>query len=616
MKKLNAILVLIALVACCFSCKKDPDVNDGLIKISDDKTFSRLGDSVSASFAGSYSYSGIIKRIELSISLDEPVLDNDNSDTYHARLNDKDFSVKDVRLIADTVYYYRYIVYRYSEEFDKETVWLDSIRVLTTKDLQFVPLVKTVDVNSITLNSAIGIGQVIDDGGTQILERGLCWSSAGSIPTITDNHISDGVELGEFSLEMKNLSSGTKYFMCAYAQNSVGYGYGDVISFTTSISDYGISVITLDVTDVTSNSATFNGKAVFNQDGSYSSAGFLWGGTEATVNVAHVSYSCSHTGGFGTWEAPPFTYRKSFLNNNSTYYVRAYVVEKGTGDTIKSTILKSFTTLASSQVPTGELNGAFSVSPTLQVQFSSGNLQYQASTNTWRFAENQWDYVGESNTNISPTYNGWIDLFCWGTSGYDHGAVCYQPWSTSETPSDYYAYGLGGNNLFDQNGQADWGYNAIINGGNKENSGWRTLTHEEWAYLFEDRNTATGIRYSKAQVNGINGVILLPDDWNATYYSLNNTNQAEVDFISNTINISQWTALEEHGAVFLPVTGSRYGESYSEQNSEGCYWSSSCYFNNSEYLSYFIGFIDANFGCDYIQYPNCGQSVRLVRSCN
>ena len=146
--------------------------------------------------------------------------------------------------------------------------------------------------------------------------------------------------------------------------------------------------------------------------------------------------------------------------------------------------------------PTGAINGLFSVREDIQIYFSQGNLQYQASTDTWRFAENQWDYVGtknpsfgeaggtvagSDNTNISPTYDGWIDLFGWGTSGYNHGAVCYQPWSISTEDNDYYVYG-GMYHLCDQTGQADWGYNAISNGGNAENNGWRTLTSEEWKY--------------------------------------------------------------------------------------------------------------------------------------
>ena len=105
--------------------------------------------------------------------------------------------------------------------------------------------------------------------------------------------------------------------------------------------------------------------------------------------------------------------------------------------------------------PTGAISGVFSVSEGNYVCFSKGNLQYQSSTNTWRFADHQYDVIGSDNHNISSTYSGWIDLFGWGTSGYNHGAVCYQPWSTSTTDADYYAYGGESNNLYDGYGQAD-----------------------------------------------------------------------------------------------------------------------------------------------------------------
>lgn len=64
----------------------------------------------------------------------------------------------------------------------------------------------------------------------------------------------------------------------------------------------------------------------------------------------------------------------------------------------------------SSNAKYGIVNGEFSVSPTNKVYFSKGNLQYQASTNSWRFAERQWNYIGETNQNISDSYDGWIDL--------------------------------------------------------------------------------------------------------------------------------------------------------------------------------------------------------------
>ena len=72
---------------------------------------------------------------------------------------------------------------------------------------------------------------------------------------------------------------------------------------------------------------------------------------------------------------------------------------------------------------TGALSGVFSVSDSTMIHFSKGNLQYQASTETWRFATNQYDIVGLANNQISNTNEGWIDLFGWGTSGYNHGAT-------------------------------------------------------------------------------------------------------------------------------------------------------------------------------------------------
>lgn len=49
-----------------------------------------------------------------------------------------------------------------------------------------------------------------------------------------------------------------------------------------------------------------------------------------------------------------------------------------------------------------EIKGKFSVNSTQQVYFSKGNLQYQASTKTWRFAEHQWDFIGSSNKIFLP----------------------------------------------------------------------------------------------------------------------------------------------------------------------------------------------------------------------
>ena len=277
--------------------------------------------------------------------------------------------------------------------------------------------------------------------------------------------------------------------------------------------------------------------------------------------------------------------------------------------------------------PVGFVDGLFAVSDFQQVYFSQGNLQYQASTNTWRFAEHQWDYVGtqtpdgegrwggtvngSDNLEISQNYSGWIDLFGWGTSGYNHGAVCYQPWSNIGGNNYYYAYGDMEYNLNDQTGQADWGYNAISNGGNTENSGWRTLTNQEWYYV---TNLRTGNRYAGAIVNGVKGLILLPDNWSTSIYPLNHINNSYMGFDINIVTGDDWTNIfEANGAVFLP-TGGRFELNWNTLEgigSHGYYWSASAV---SDWYSGVFLFSIGDVGGGVGQFNRHNHhSVRLVR---
>jgi hypothetical protein len=251
-------------------------------------------------------------------------------------------------------------------------------------------------------------------------------------------------------------------------------------------------------------------------------------------------------------------------------------------------------------VSTGNLHGQFTVGENAVVCFSQGNLQYKASSNTWRFAENQWDYVGADNKNVSSNYNSLIDLFGWGTSGYNHGANCYQPWATSTSYSDYYVYGSDTYNLYDQTGQADWGSNAISNGGNQENSGWRTLTRDEWRYVFNTRTMVNGgPRYTLGRrVEGVLGVVVYPDNYAGSA-------------VSSDLTSEGWAEYEAAGCVFLPAAGYRYGTSVSGVGPIGYYWSASC---NNYYNAYSVRFYDGNLSASYDGLRYYGQSVRLVRA--
>ena len=241
-------------------------------------------------------------------------------------------------------------------------------------------------------------------------------------------------------------------------------------------------------------------------------------------------------------------------------------------------------------VPDGVLPGLFSVSATHQVHFSQGNLQYQASTNTWRFAEHQYDYVGSANHNISSTYSGWIDLFCWGTGN--------NPTLASTTYTDYSTF-------------VDWGSNAIINGGNAVHQ-WRTLTQSEWYYLLISRTNASSKR-GTGNINGVHGLIILPDSWTLP----SGCPQFNPGFASNsgdwTLNsytLAQWAQMESAGAVFLPAAGGRYGTTVYNVGNYGNYWSSTPYNEDNAYdMSFYSSYLYATDG--YKRYR--GFSVRPVQ---
>ena len=264
-------------------------------------------------------------------------------------------------------------------------------------------------------------------------------------------------------------------------------------------------------------------------------------------------------------------------------------------------------------LPEGAINGLFTINENGdKVYFSKGNLQYIGNSDIpyWKFADNQWECLGTTTGQNDSDENKNRDLFGWGTSGYNHGAVCYQPWSTSKQNSDYYAYGIESYNLFDQTGLADWGYNTIVNGGDMENL-WRTLDKNEWAYVFNSRNTIYGIRFAKAKVNGRNGIIVFPDDWSGLNYVLNNANLLSGSYEDNTITALVWNNIfENNGAVFLPCGGWRSGTNVNSVGSVGDYWTSTREDTNVYELEFTNGLIP------HTQLRYYGFSVRLVQDYN
>ena len=240
----------------------------------------------------------------------------------------------------------------------------------------------------------------------------------------------------------------------------------------------------------------------------------------------------------------------------------------------------------------GTLPGKFSVNNGKQVQFSRGNLQY---VGTWQFAEYQWDSFGSDQS------DNHRDLFGWGTGN--------DPQKVSTDNNDYATF-------------SDWGANTITNGGQTAKQ-WRTLTKDEWVYLFFTRENATTL-FALGSVNGVNGIIILPDSWelpagasftastkqglanNGNYYK----NAYGNNFSDNTYNITQWSVMESAGAVFLPVAGYRNGTGVLNARANGYYWSAT---PDGGLFAYDIDFDSSYIGPQNGKGRSGGRSVRLVR---
>ena len=250
----------------------------------------------------------------------------------------------------------------------------------------------------------------------------------------------------------------------------------------------------------------------------------------------------------------------------------------------------------------------FSVGAGKQVRFSPGNLQFCKDANVgalhFRFAPNQYDKIGSTNSQIAYIYYGWLDLMGSGTD--------VNPFNYSTSNLDYtYVY------------NHDWGYlNKIKYGSDEYPAGqWRTPTKNELVFLLNTRPRATDL-YGVARVNGVCGLILLPDDWTSTTgvtFTAGTSATSEDEATSanyasvNDFTASQWEALEADGAVFLPAAGQREGGTVNTRLC-GEYWTSTQFETLAAQCTLYFTPSTVRVGDDYtFAYWHTGCSVRLVQ---
>lgn len=198
-----------------------------------------------------------------------------------------------------------------------------------------------------------------------------------------------------------------------------------------------------------------------------------------------------------------------------------------------------------------------------QVSFAKGNLVYDQG----RFKMHSAQYGVLEKENLSAQTSltdvrGIKDDFQYGCSGWDCGNLWYMPYSVNPT----YTQNIGPtSNLTGAYSKADWGVYQF--GMNATPTNWRTLTQDEWNYVFKTRPNAAS-KYGHGKVGDVRGMFLLPDEWmlpSGLSFTPGNSRWG------NVFTMTEWEQMEAAGAVFLPAY--TYMMSYT-LTYQGIYWTS------------------------------------------
>ncbi len=172
----------------------------------------------------------------------------------------------------------------------------------------------TTAVSAITTSTASSGGTVSSDGNATIIVRGVCWNTAINPTTLNSKSIDTGT-IGAFSSNLTGLSSGTKYYVRAYATNSVGTSYGTEVSFTTQ--SLPTITVTAVVTAISGSTATSGGTISAAGTSAITARGICWSASTAAPTTANFNTVVTGTTG-------AFVSGISGISSNTLYYVRAY----------------------------------------------------------------------------------------------------------------------------------------------------------------------------------------------------------------------------------------------------------------------------------------------------
>ena len=271
-----------------------------------------------------------------------------------------DFTSNLINLTPNTKYYVR--TYATDKQDDNAAVYGAEINFTTASDSQMVllPSLTTNAVSAITQTTGTCGGNVTSDGGATVTERGICWSTTQN-PVVTGSHTPCGSGIGTFTGSITGLTNSTKYYVRAYATNTVGTAYGNEVSFTAGQSITAPVVTTTAASSIAQTTATSGGIVTSSGGATVTARGVCWSTSQTPVVTDSHTISGTGTGSF--------TSNITGLTANTTYYVRAYATNSA-GTSYGNQV--SFTTLQNISVPTLTTTATSNIAQTTAT--SGGNV--------------------------------------------------------------------------------------------------------------------------------------------------------------------------------------------------------------------------------------------------
>lgn len=378
-------------------------------------TVSNIG-SVTAQFQGSVVFDGGSTITERGICWSLNSTPTTNDQVINTGSGEGAFSGSISGLTLGTVYYVRpYAVNGVGTAYGPELSF-------TTLDY---PTVATTTPSNITQTSARIGGTLTGNGGSPLTELGVCWGTNPS-PSTADNKVNSGnFNNGTYTFDLTSLVPATTYYVRAFAINAVGTVYGAEESFTT-LPPQLPSISTTALSNITANTAQSGGNVTANGGTAVTARGVCWS-TSPNPTIADAKTLDS----LGTGV---FSSSITGLNQNTTYYVRAYATNSvgtvyGGEEVVNTLTLATLTTIAPSDITstsftTGGIISNTGGNPILEKGFCWDTVP-NPTTNDWRYnftyPQNGSIFYGNTNENIFPNKLYYLKAYVRTVAGIAYG---------------------------------------------------------------------------------------------------------------------------------------------------------------------------------------------------